>query len=227
MSASTEVVAPIVAPAVASRRYLRAKLGSFIGLFPLGIWTFAHLWSNLAAFDGARHWQNAVTIHSNRTGELLGFSALVLFILWHTVWGLSRMFEAKPNGLPELGNVRWWLQRLSALGLLGFLGAHIWLAKLQPLLTTGRPESFHDLAAHMAHHLPTLTVYILGIAAVAYHLGNGLWNFTFSFGLVTSQRGLARMSWVAGVAVVALLLVGWLAVFALWQAGQPFPTPLD
>ncbi|MHB8420975.1 MAG: succinate dehydrogenase/fumarate reductase transmembrane subunit [Myxococcales bacterium] len=224
---SADAAAQTLPPAAASRSYLLGKLGSFIGLVPLGAWATVHLWNNLAAFGGPVRWSNNVTRHPNRVGELLGLSALILFILWHTVWGLSRVAKAKPNGQPYLGNWRWWLQRVSALGLLLFLGAHLYLAKIEPLLKTGRPETFQDLAAHMAHNPPTLIVYILGIAAIAYHLGNGLWNFSFSFGLITSQRGLKWGTWVAALVVIALLIVGWLAVFALWQAGQPFPTPAD
>ncbi|HUB08826.1 MAG TPA: succinate dehydrogenase [Myxococcales bacterium] len=224
---ATAAAQPLASPAAAGRSYLFSKLGSFIGLVPLGVWTTIHLWNNLAAFAGARAWNENVTHHPNRIGELFGLSALVLFILWHTVWGLSRMKASSPNGQPYLGNWRWWLQRISAVGLLLFLGAHLYLAKLEPLMKTGRPETFEDIAAHMAHHAPTLIVYILGIAAIAYHLGNGLWNFSFSFGLITSQRGLKWGTWAAALVVIALLIIGWLAVFALWQAGQPFPVPAD
>jgi succinate dehydrogenase / fumarate reductase, cytochrome b subunit len=220
-------VQPIASPVAAGRSHLFSKLGSFIGLVPLGLWTTVHLWNNLAAFAGARAWSESVTHHTNPATDKLGLTALLLFILWHTVWGLGRMKASSPNAQPYLGNWRWWLQRLSALGLLAFLGAHLYLAKLEPLMRTGQPETFADIAAHMAHNPPTLIVYILGIAAIAYHLGNGLWNFSFSFGLITSQRGLKWGTWVAALVVIALLIIGWLAVFALWQGGQPFPTPAD
>jgi succinate dehydrogenase / fumarate reductase cytochrome b subunit len=137
------------------------------------------------------------------------------------------MAAAKPNASPYFGNLRWWLQRITAIGLFFFIIAHLYLAKFQPLIATGHAETFESMAAHMGHHPPTLFVYIFGIAAIAYHLGNGLWNFSFSFGLLTSQRGLKWGAWVSALAVVALLIIGWLAVFALWQAGQPFPAPLD
>ncbi len=225
MSATATSTLP--APAALSRRYVLEKLGSFIGLIPLGLWTAVHLWNNLAAFGGAQRWNESVTHHANPTGELVGLGALIFFVLWHTIWGITRMKKAKPNGQPYLGNWRWWLQRVSAVGLLFFIGAHLVLAKFEPLFETGRPETFQDIAAHMAHHPPTLIVYVLGIAAIAYHLGNGLWNFSFSFGLLTSQRGLKWGTWIAALVVVALLVVGWLAVYALWQAGQPFPVPAD
>jgi succinate dehydrogenase / fumarate reductase cytochrome b subunit len=220
--ALTSTLSP-VPPAVAGRRAIASRLGSFIGLVPIGIWTVSHLWDNLAAFDGAVAWQGAVTHHQNRTGELLGLGVLLAFILWHTLWGIRRLFIAQPNAAPYLGNWRYILQRLSALGVLGFLAAHVWLAKLHPLIETGRPETFHDLAWHMAHHLPTTAVYVLGVLGVAFHLGNGLWNFGFSFGLMTSQRGLAWGTRVAVVFALLLLVVGWAVVYAFWRAGGAMP----
>ncbi|MHB1845762.1 MAG: succinate dehydrogenase/fumarate reductase transmembrane subunit [Deltaproteobacteria bacterium] len=217
----------IASPVAQGRRYTVAKIGSFVGLVPLGLWTAVHLWSQLAAFNGAAAWSRSVTEFPNRSGELVGLTLLLFFIVWHAIWGFQRMGASKPNGYAHLGNARWWLQRLSAIGLFFFIGAHVWLAKLHPLLETGQPESFADMAAHMAHHAPTLVVYILGVAALAYHLGNGLSNFCFSFGLVTSQRGLAWSARVAFLVVLGLLAVGWLAIYALWQAGQPLPIPLD
>ena len=32
--------------------FWRARLGSFLAVVPLGVWTFIHLWNNLAAFQG-------------------------------------------------------------------------------------------------------------------------------------------------------------------------------
>ena len=226
MSATT-ANSTLVAPAVAGRRFVIAKLGSFIGLVPLGVWTANHLWNNLAAFSGGAEWSESVTHHANPIGDYMGLAALIIFILWHAVWGIQRIAASKGNTHPYYGNLRWWLQRISAIGLFFFIAAHLYLAKFQPLIATGHPETFQSMAAHMAHHLPTLGVYILGIAAIAFHLGNGLWNFSFSFGLLTSQRGLKWGAWVSALVVVALLIVGWLAVFALWKAGQPFPAPVD
>lgn len=214
-------------PAALGRRFLLDRVGSLIGIAPLGLWTTVHLWNNLAALDGAAAWSASVTHHENVTGGYAGFVALVAFLVWHTVWGLQRLLHASPNAAPHLGNVRYWLQRLAGIGLLLFLGAHLYLAKLDPLLHTGRPETFNDIAAHMAHHLPTLLVYLLGVLGIAFHLGNGLWSFSFSFGLVSSQRGLRTLTWLSGAFALFLLAVGWVAVYALWHAGQPLPTPLD
>ena len=42
-----------------SRVFLRARLGSALAIAPLGVWTFVHLWHNLAAFEGAAEWERA------------------------------------------------------------------------------------------------------------------------------------------------------------------------
>src|ERR1019366_929938 len=65
-----------VSPQELGQRFVIAKLGSFVGLIPLGIWTAFHLWNNLAAFAGAAQWSEAVTHHNNQIGENFGLAAL-------------------------------------------------------------------------------------------------------------------------------------------------------
>ena len=72
----------------------------------------------------------------------------------------------------------------------------------------------------MAHHTPTLVVYILGILAVSYHLANGIQSFAMGQGVVASAGALKRLDWVVYVAFVLLLAMGWGGVFALWRAAE-------
>ena len=145
----------------------------------------------------------------------------LLPLVIHTVWGIGRMVSVQPNVVRYkfFSNFRYALQRLSAIGVMLFLGAHLWLAMLHPRITTGRPEPFADLTHEMHHHLPTLAVYVLGTLGVAYHLANGLHSFAMGWGIVTSRRALDRL--VAGVVVLFLILLGmsWGAIYALWEAG--------
>ena len=46
-----------------SAGFLRARLGSLLSFAPLGVWTFVHLWNNLAAFQGEGAWEQAVTTY--------------------------------------------------------------------------------------------------------------------------------------------------------------------
>lgn len=207
--------------------FIRSRLGSFLAVVPLGVWTVNHLWNNLAAFRGAEAWQREVTDYGHPVAFFASSVVALLPLALHTIWGIGRIATVKPNTVKYkfFGNLKYALQRLSALGLLGFLGAHLWLAMLHPRITTGRPEPFSDIAAQMHHHPPTLVVYILGVSGVAYHLANGLHTFAMGWGIVTSKKALKQAQWLIAVIFVVLAGLGFSAIYALWQAGTNLPAP--
>jgi succinate dehydrogenase / fumarate reductase, cytochrome b subunit len=201
--------------------FLRSRLGSLLSVVPLAIWTINHLWNNLSAFQGASQWQADVTEYRHPLVFFASGTIALLPLVIHTVWGIGRLLSAQPNNAKYnyFGNIKYALQRLSAIGILFFLGAHIWLAMLHPRITTGRPEPFADIAHEMHHHGPTLAVYVLGTLGVAYHLANGLHLFTMSWGLVASRRALKRLEWVSISLFVLFLAMSWGTIYALWSAG--------
>ncbi len=211
--------------------YLRSRIGSFLAFFPLSIWVILHLWHNLAAFRGAAAWQHEVTEYTSPVAELATAIVVLLPLLLHTAWGISRLTSTRPNlgGYRFYGNLKYTLQRLSALGVLLFLGAHVWLAYLNPHLLEGHAEPFQDLAHEMRFNGPTLPVYLLGTLGVAYHLANGLNSFAMGWGLASSKKGLMRLDRLALVLFFVLLSMSWGAIFALWSAGGSLPegAPMD
>lgn len=214
-----------VSPAVARSSFLRARLASFLAVFPLSVWTFFHLWHALAGFQGAEAWQSALTEYPNPVAEALSGVVVLLPLAIHTVWGIGRLVTSRPNNLRHrsYSNLKYLLQRLAGVGVLLFLGAHLWLATIQPRLVEGHPETFANLAEHMHFHAPTLVIYVLGILGVAYHLANGLQTFCMGWGIVTSRRGLRRLEGATLAIFLLLLLMGWGAVYALWAAGAAAP----
>jgi succinate dehydrogenase / fumarate reductase cytochrome b subunit len=208
--------------------FLRARLASALAVFPLGVWTFFHLWDNLAAFYGGAAWEAAVTHHASPVGQLITGVVVLVPLALHTVWGISRLASTKPNTLRyrAYANFKYVLQRLAAIGVLLFLGAHLWLAMIHPRLTTGQGEAFADIAHEMRFHTPTLVVYLLGTLGVTFHLANGLQTVAMGWGLVTSRTALRRLEW--GVIALFLLMLGmaWAAIFALYGAGVGAGVPL-
>lgn len=205
--------------------FLRARLASVLAVVPLGVWTFVHLWNNLAAFQGAEAWQQAVTEYSSPFAEAITGVIVLLPLAIHTVWGLGRLATSRPNNLRYrfYPNFKYLLQRLAAVGVLLFLGAHLWLALIHPRAVEGHAEPFADIAQEMHFHRPTLVVYLLGTLGVSYHLANGAQTFCMSWGIVSSQRGLRRLEWVAVLVFVLLLAMSWGAIYALWAAGAAAP----
>ncbi len=204
-------------------RFLRDRLGSILAFFPLGVWTFFHLWDNLAAAFGAEAWQTAVTGYTSPFAFFLVTACVLIPLIWHTIWGITRMITSRPNNgrYNTFPNFKYLLQRISALGVVAFLGAHIWLAFLQPRLFNGHPEPFADIAREMRFHTPTLVVYLLGTLGVSYHLGNGLWGIAFSFGMSDASFGGKLMNWLVIALFILLLGMSWGAIYFLWAQGTP------
>jgi succinate dehydrogenase / fumarate reductase cytochrome b subunit len=219
MSSQAAVAVPTKTP------LLKSRLGSFLAVVPLSIWVVNHLWDNLSAFNGAAAWEASVTSYSNPFAQAFTFIIVMLPLLLHTGWGLLRLFSFKPNNgrYNNYGNLKYIVQRLSAVGVLFFLGAHIWLAFLHPRLVEGHPEPFSDIAREMHHHLPTLIVYLLGTLGTAYHLANGLQGFAMSWGLLASERSMRRFEPVAIGLFLLLTAMSWGTIYALYTAGADMP----
>ncbi|HEX4516411.1 MAG TPA: hypothetical protein VH054_22840 [Polyangiaceae bacterium] len=201
--------------------FVRARLGSLLAVLPLGVWTFVHVWNNLSAFDGPEAWEKSVTSYAHPFAQLVTAIVVLLPLVLHVAWGVGRLLTTRPNNVhyATFGNLKYLLQRLSAVGILLFIGAHLWLALLKPRFTHGHPESFADIAHEMRTHAPTLVVYLLGTLGVAYHLGNGLATFAMGWGLVSSKRGLRHMNVIAWSSFLVLLAMSWAVIYALYRSG--------
>ncbi len=201
--------------------FVRARVASIVSLLPLGAWTTVHLWHNLAAFEGSDRWQQAVTEYPHPLAQLVTLIIVLLPLVLHTAWGIGRLGTARPNNVRygTFANLKYILQRLSAVGVLLFLGAHLWLAMLHPRLVEGHAEQFSDLTHEMHTHMPTLAVYLLGTLGVSFHLANGLQSFAMGWGLATSRRAVEKLTiWVV-FAFVVLLAMSWGSIYALYSAG--------
>lgn len=214
MSAITESSTPKVG-------IWRTRIGSLLAVVPLSIWVVIHLWNNLSAFSGGDRWQDDVTSYPHPVAQLVTSIVVLLPLVLHTVWGVGRLLTSRPNNIRYgfFANLKYLLQRLSAIGLLLFLGAHLWLAMLKPRLKEGHAEAFSDIAHQMRTHMPTLVVYLLGTAGIAYHVANGLSTFAMGWGLVSSKKALARMDTLGAIVFAILLAMGWAVIWALWHAG--------
>lgn len=216
-------------PAADRGVFLRARVASFVGIAPLGVWTLMHLWSQLSAFQGAEAWERDVTAHAHPLAHWLTSFIVLAPLFLHAAWGISRLRDTRVNAKRYgfLANFKYLAQRASAVGLLLFLCAHIWLAMLHPRLVEGHPETFADIAAHMHHHPPTIIVYLLGTLGMAYHLANGLSTFAMGWGLVSSKKGVLRANLLGYVLFFAMLAIGWGSLYALYTGGAAFPVPVD
>lgn len=210
-----------------ARDFILARLGSLFAFAPLGVWVLVHMWHQLAAYRSPEAWQDSVTGHVNSASTILVFVVVLVPLVWHTVWGIIRMLRSRPKPLQGgFSNLRYVIQRLSAIGLLLFLGAHLYLAWFEPRILEGRPEPFAEIAREMRYNTPTTIVYALGILAIAYHLANGLWSFlTMGWGIAVSKSSIRWIERVSILFFLVLLAIGWGAVYALYSGGAQLGPP--
>jgi len=211
-------------PRGASASFTWTRLGSLLSILPLGVWTVNHLWDNLSAFSGKRAWEAAVENHPHPVAHGLTLLLVLLPLVLHTAWGLRRLRSSGANigRYSTYGNLKYLLQRITAVGLIGFLGAHLWLAMIKPRLLEGGPEPFEEIAREMRFHGPTFWVYVIGTMAVAFHLGNGITSFAWTWGLAAGRRSLQRVDRLAVATFLVLLAFSWATIYALYEAGESY-----
>jgi len=190
-------------------QFLWLRLHSLSGVVPVGLFVLLHLYTNSFSLKGA----DAYDARLRRLNDLPFMTLFEVFfiyapILFHAILGLVITFRGQVNLLayPRLGNWRYVLQRLSGIGVLLFVGAHVYKTRVEPALH-GFTLDFAHMHEAMSEPL-TFTVYVLGILGTAYHLANGLWTFTVTWGIAATRRAQNRLTVAAMVLFVLILLMG-------------------
>lgn len=197
---------------IENRHFVLRRLHSLLGLVPVGAFLVFHLWANSQSRLGAEHYNREV-VGNLQTVNYLPLIELLLIALplaFHALYGLViiRGGQAEPLRYPYLRNRRYWLQRISGVGLLAFLVFHLWLTRVQTLLDPGVRA---DLYGHMQGLLIqpwVLALYLAGLLLAVYHLADGLWSAGITWGLTTSARAQSISAWVSAAFGVLLLGLG-------------------
>lgn len=192
------------------------KLFSFFGIVPLALYTVWHLSNNIYAVKGAAAF-DARLLEATRSP--LYQPAIWLFVylpfVFHAAVGLVITWKSSPNTarIPAFRNWKYLLQRVSAIGVLLFVPAHIYKTKIEPWR-----DHFQIDYAHMHEGMLeplTFAVYFLGMLGVAYHLANGVWLAGITWGVFRGPAGQRRGEWLSIAVGVVLLALAFGAIFAL------------
>lgn len=199
-----------------ARGFWARRIFSFCGIAPLAIYVVWHLCNNIFAAKGAPAFDARL---AQATSSPVYRPAIWLFVYLpfavHAVIGLLMTFRSRPNvfSLPRLRNWKYTLQRVSAIGVLLFVPAHVYKTRIEPWR-----EGFAIDYAHMHAGMiepVTFTVYVLGMIGVCFHLANGLWLAGITWGVFVGPRAQRRGEWISILFGIALLVLSLGAVFAL------------
>lgn len=201
-----------------SRDFARKRLMSLLGIAPLGIYVVWHLWTNLSALGGPEAY-NAALMASRRHPAFLFLEVLLgIAILVHTVIGIRLMVRWRPNNLEQrtFGNLRFFLQRVAGLGVAAFIVAHVIKARILPSMSPAGVETWHGMREALSEPV-TMTVYVLGLLGVSYHLANGLWTALITWGFTVTPRAQRRSLYLAFGALAVLLVMSGLSLYGFLQ----------
>ena len=214
------------------KAWVAKRIHSFVGIVPLGIYLVLHLSRNISTLGGAESFDSAVRETWKNPINYLWVALLVYIpLVYHAAYGLYLTLTSNKQNFfkyPNFENLRYVFQRLSAVGLLGFLCAHIFLTRVHVsmgwLQSSANPSgqvTWNYFAEHMWHNPMTAPVYLLGILAAAYHLANGFSTFCISWGITTGEKAIKKASILALVFGLLILGMGYAAVAGFFVHGEP------
>jgi succinate dehydrogenase / fumarate reductase cytochrome b subunit len=184
------------------KHWLLRRLHSLSGIVPIGGFLFFHLFENAYVLKGGATWWKETEFTRNLPFQI-AVEALVLWIpiLYHAIYGLVITATAHPNDYPFERNYQYTLQRISGILAFLFIGFHV-LSTRAYYYASGVETNYLRMHDFMMNPL-ILTVYIVGTIACVYHLTNGIFTFTITWGIAAG----ARAQTIVNRACVALFMV--------------------
>lgn len=196
------------------------KLHSLSGVVPIGLFVIYHFYAHNYSWHGPEVWDARVqALYGRPFWPWFEIFLIYLPIAFHAGLGIMISLKSRPNvgRYPYFGNIKYTLQRISGLGLVAFIIAHVYKTRFSQVFL-GVPISWAHEAEGLARPL-TLGAYALGILAAAFHLANGLWTFLISWGFTRGPRAYRRTEAASIVAFLILLFIGFRAILGFM--GQP------
>lgn len=220
-------------PAASSRRTVRTERTAFVlrrisslaGVLPLGVFVLFHVASQARVLV---HGIDANPARLPSSGWLWVQSGCILLpLLAHAVIEIAYLRVRNSNAAryPFTRNWAWLLQRISGFFALGFVIWHVVMLRLPLFRGATESDVSVELTATLSSSgfggIPYAAIaHLLGLAAVVYHLFNGIHGFCFTWGIVTSRdagRRVSRWLTLSGVFVyvVAAAIVVYFATGSL------------
>jgi succinate dehydrogenase / fumarate reductase cytochrome b subunit len=198
------------------RSFLLRRLHSLSGVFPVGVFLVTHLFTNAKALKGQPAFDRAVAdINHLPFLPLLEIFGIFVPLAFHALYGVKLAFEGRGNvaRYPYSRNVLYTLQRATGLVAVAFIGWHLAEFRIPKLLGRMPISAFYPtLEANLSstyRGFPLLAaVYLVGIAASVVHFANGLFTFSFSWGICLTRRSQRLFATAFGVLGVVIFVMG-------------------
>jgi succinate dehydrogenase / fumarate reductase cytochrome b subunit len=188
------------------RYFMLKKLHSLSGVVPIAGFVMFHLFENSHSVAGQQAFNETTAMIRSMPYLYLLEIGLLAPIVFHALLGIYISRTAKSNVASYGFRANWMylLQRLSGFVLLFFISYHVYTTRFAHVPSE---QMFQYLKEQYSNGLIS-AFYALGILSASFHLANGLWGFTYAWGLVTGQKS-QDLVWKACMGLgVAVALMG-------------------
>ena len=196
------------------------RLQSLSGI-AFGLYIFVHLTVNATIIQGGDVFAKQVEkIHSLPFLIAIEWGTLFLPFLFHSIYGTWILVTGKPNvsAYPTQRNAYYLLQRISAVAIALFVLFHVLALKYGAFGVNFAFDAKFNQAGTVSRHLHmanwVVIVYLVGILMTAFHTANGFSTAGITWGATISTASQRRLSLICVGAFVALLALGYTALFA-------------
>jgi succinate dehydrogenase / fumarate reductase cytochrome b subunit len=206
-----------------SYTFLLRKLHQLTGIVPLGLFFFVHMFTNSKAMNGEASFEKAVKdIHDIPFLLFLEIFGIFLPLLFHSIYGVIISAEAKQNVTTYNYSHNWFyfVQRATGIFLFFFILFHILnlrfglIPELNMTPVAGNADLAFDIVAREFRIPWVMMLYLLGIAATAWHLAYGFWLFAVDWGIVIGEKAQKYALYGCLALALGLFAVGANAAFA-------------
>lgn len=181
--------------------YFVRRLHSLLGIIPLALFLTEHMLVNSLSTVGSSQFNAAVSVLSSLPYLLfieLGIIIVPLYI--HGVLGVWIAYQGSIEvRVPYMRNWLYLLQRATGIIMILFVTYHIYAARI--MSDVNHQDDLFVMMAGYLHNPLVFAIYVVGVGCASFHIGNGLFNFVYKWGIAVSARA---QTW----AMVLGLLVG-------------------
>jgi len=190
-------------------------------MVPLGLFLIYHLYLQLYLHSGAKVYDSR--INSFYESPLaIWFLVIIVYLplLFHGIFGIKLALEAKVQ--PQYAyysHLLFALQRISGIGVLLFIFAHVWNAQLAPALAGVWGGHYEHLATGFgdpSSGIITKAVYVLGILGATFHFANGINTFCMTWGITMTPVAQKRVQNLSVALFVLLAGSAFYSLAAIW-----------
>ena len=201
--------------------FLLRRIHSLTGVVPVGLFLVYHLYLQLYLHYGAEIYNNEV--NSFYESPLATWALVIVVyipLLFHSLLGVILVFENKVQpSYTYFSHLLYWLQRISGIGVLLFIIAHVWNTKRCPWIAGTWGTHFEHLSSGFADPetgMLTKTVYLLGVLGAVFHFAYGLNTFCMTWCIALTPTSQKRVRFFSFLVFIILTAIAFYALASIW-----------